>query len=89
MNPQRLHVEYPSFASSHGLNPDWIVGFVDGEGCFHVGISRNEGTRFGYQILPELTIVQHERDLSVLYSSSMKETYPSSIASGPIWDAEW
>ncbi|RLC54843.1 MAG: endonuclease, partial [Chloroflexota bacterium] len=21
------------------LSPDWVVGFVDGEGCFYVGIN--------------------------------------------------
>ena len=67
MNPQRLQVEYPSSASKNELNPDWLVGFVDGEGCFHVGISKNNGVRFGYQILPELTVVQHQRDLALLH----------------------
>ena len=64
-NPQRLQVEYPPNLSS--LNPDWIVGFVDGEGCFHIGISKHSDLKFGYQILPELTVVQHERDLNLLY----------------------
>ena len=22
------------------LSPDWVVGFVDGEGCFYVGVNR-------------------------------------------------
>ena len=65
MNPQRLQVEYPN--SNGNLSPDWIVGFIDGEGCFHIGISKNEGVRFGYQILPELTVVQHKRDIKLLY----------------------
>jgi hypothetical protein len=65
MTPQRLHVEYPK--NEDLLNPDWIVGFIDGEGCFHIGINKNDGVKFGYQILPELTVVQHERDLSLLY----------------------
>ena len=46
---------------------EWIVGFVDGEGCFHVGISRHPELKFGYQILPELTVVQHERDIALLH----------------------
>lgn len=63
-NPQRLYVEYPSTA---GLSADWIVGFVDGEGCFHVAINKNEGMKFGYQIQPEFTVVQHKRDVNLLY----------------------
>ena len=65
MTPQRPNVESPDIGPE--LSPDWIVGFVDGEGCFHVGISRQPEMRFGYQILPELTVVQHERDIALLY----------------------
>lgn len=65
MNPQRLQVEYPN--SKENLSPDWFVGFVDGEGCFHIGINKNSGVRFGYQVLPELTVVQHNRDIKLLY----------------------
>lgn len=50
------------------LNPQWIVGFVDGEGCFHVGINKNTKMSIGYQVLPEFTVVQHERDIQVLYA---------------------
>ena len=65
MLPQRPDVGDP--ASSEKLPPDWIVGFVDGEGCFHIGISKHPELRFGYQILPELTVVQHKRDIGLLY----------------------
>ena len=65
MNPQRLQVEYPDL--SENLSPGWIAGFVDGEGCFHIGINKNNEVRFGYQILPELTVVQHKRDISLLH----------------------
>ena len=50
------------------LSPDWVVGFVDGEGCFHVSILRHPDMRTGYQVLPEFTVVQHERDLQILYA---------------------
>ena len=65
VNPQRLQVGYPD--SNASLSPDWIAGFVDGEGCFHIGISKNDGVKFGYQILPELTVVQHKRDIALLH----------------------
>ncbi len=50
------------------LDAQWIVGFVDGEGCFHVGISQHREMAQGYQVLPEFTVVQHERDVQVLYA---------------------
>ena len=49
------------------LDPHWIAGFVDGEGCFHVSINRIPEMSLGWQVLPEFRIVQHERDESTLY----------------------
>ena len=49
------------------LNPDWVVGFVDGEGCFFVGVQRNPTVKIGYQVIPEFRVVQHMRDLDVLH----------------------
>jgi hypothetical protein len=50
------------------LHAQWIVGFVDGEGCFHIALNTNRALRFGKQILPEFTVVQHKRDINLLYS---------------------
>jgi hypothetical protein len=41
---------------------------VDGEGCFHVGISVHPGMRAHRQVLPEFTVVQRERDLRLLHA---------------------
>ena len=49
------------------LSPDWVVGFVDGEGCFFVGIQRNPTVKIGFQVIPEFRVVQHKRDLDVLH----------------------
>ena len=65
MTPQRPDVG--SLNLSEKLNPDWIAGFVDGEGCFHIGISKHPELKFDHQILPELTVVQHKRDIDLLY----------------------
>jgi len=45
MTPQRPNVGNAD--SSQKLNADWIVGFVDGEGCFHIGISKHPEVSFG------------------------------------------
>ncbi len=50
------------------LSPDWVVGFVDGEGCFFVGIQRNPAVKIGLQVIPEFRVVQHYRDLDVLHA---------------------
>jgi hypothetical protein len=65
MTPQRPDVGVPNRAQK--LDPNWISGFIDGEGCFHIGISKHPELRFGHQILPELTVVQHKRDIDLLH----------------------
>jgi len=63
-NPQRLHVQpHPG-----RLEAQWVVGFVDGEGCFFVGINRHPEMTSGFQVLPEFTVVQHQRDVQLLHA---------------------
>lgn len=50
------------------LEAQWIVGFVDGEGCFHISINANNTMTTGFQVLPEFTVVQHEKDIKVLHA---------------------
>ena len=50
------------------LDAQWITGFVDGEGCFHVGINAHKEMTAGFQVLPEFTVVQHERDVQILHA---------------------
>lgn len=49
------------------LETQWVVGFIDGEGCFYIGCLKREDMTVGYQVQPELTVVQHEQDIQVLY----------------------
>jgi hypothetical protein len=44
----------------------WIVGFVDGEGCFSCPIQRNRVMRIGWQLQPVFTVVQGERSAQAL-----------------------
>ena len=50
------------------LSNEWISGFVDGEGCFHISVLKHSDMSVGYQVLPEFTVVQHERDIQILYA---------------------
>ena len=56
-----------SALSSH-LDAHWVVGFVDGEGCFYVGINPHHEMTAGFQVLPEFTVVQHQRDIQLLHA---------------------
>jgi hypothetical protein len=44
----------------------WIVGFVDGEGCFSCPIYRNPVMKIGWQCQPRFAVVQGERSVHVL-----------------------
>jgi hypothetical protein len=48
------------------LDPQWIVGFVDGEGCFSVSIFKNLTSKSGYQVFPEFVVTQGAKSLNVL-----------------------
>lgn len=49
------------------LSKDWIVGFTDGEGCFYIGINLNNSIKLKEQVLPEFKIIQHKRNIKLLY----------------------
>ena len=62
--------ENPSGAGNQQERPDyeqWVVGFVDGEGCFSVPIFKNATTKCGWQVQPEFVVVQGERSVHVLH----------------------
>nr|YP_635857.1 putative site-specific DNA endonuclease [Oltmannsiellopsis viridis]YP_635905.1 putative site-specific DNA endonuclease [Oltmannsiellopsis viridis]ABB81973.1 putative site-specific DNA endonuclease [Oltmannsiellopsis viridis]ABB82018.1 putative site-specific DNA endonuclease [Oltmannsiellopsis viridis] len=50
------------------LEPQWILGFTDGEGCFNVSIVRQKSMAMGFQVLADYTVVQHERDIQILHA---------------------
>lgn len=46
----------------------WIVGFVDGEGCFTVSIFKNPKAqrKLGWQVFPEFVVSQGEKSINAL-----------------------
>jgi LAGLIDADG endonuclease len=44
----------------------WVIGFVDGEGCFSIGVIRND-SRTGFQVFPEFVVTQGARSKQVLH----------------------
>src|SRR3989304_4111408 len=44
----------------------WVVGFIDGEGCFSVSLHKNPTTKLGWQIMPEFVATQGEKSLNAL-----------------------
>ena len=48
------------------VHPGWVVGFVDGEGCFSCSIYRNSKMTLKWQVRPAFDVVQGESSRSVL-----------------------
>lgn len=50
------------------LDPQWVVGFVDGEGCFCVSVHRSPMMRHhgGWQLQPSFHVYQHRNHRRVL-----------------------
>jgi hypothetical protein len=45
---------------------DYLAGYVDGEGSFHVAVQRNPSTRNGWQLVPEFHVSQNPERATVL-----------------------
>jgi hypothetical protein len=50
----------------HDRVPDYLAGYVDGEGSFHVAVQRNPSSRLGWQLVPEFHVSQNPERASVL-----------------------
>jgi LAGLIDADG endonuclease len=48
------------------INPNWITGFVDGEGCFLVHIGKRKNPKSGWHIQPCFQIKLHIKDKDLL-----------------------
>jgi hypothetical protein len=48
------------------INAQWIVGFVDGEGCFRASIIKNSQLKFKTQIQIKFVVTQHKRDIELI-----------------------
>lgn len=57
---------YSQLAPISVLNPFYVTGFVDGEGCFFVGISPDSRSSTGYRVKLTFQLGLHEKDLALL-----------------------
>jgi hypothetical protein len=44
----------------------WVIGYVDGEGCFSVSLIKNKTTKTGWQVFPEFVVTQGEKSVNTL-----------------------
>ena len=67
-NPSGADNQQETASPCNVLNPDWVVGFVDGEGCFSVSVHRRSMMRRhgGWQLQPAFGVYQHQDHREVL-----------------------
>src|SRR5580704_5443420 len=67
-NPTGADNQQETASPCNVLDPNWVVGFVDGEGCFSVSVHRNSlmHRHGGWQLLPVFHIYQHEDHREIL-----------------------
>ena len=56
----------PRSVENFHLDPHWITGFVDGEGCFTVSVIENKKYKIGLTLQPRFEIGLHAKDQAVL-----------------------
>jgi hypothetical protein len=53
--------------NNNKLNPSYVSGFTDAEGCFHISIVDKAGLRTGKSIRPIFQISLHKKDKALLH----------------------
>jgi hypothetical protein len=57
---------YSTQSTSNKLDPYYVTGFTDGEGCFYIGISPNSKSSSGFIIKLSFKIGLHKKDKELL-----------------------
>jgi hypothetical protein len=58
--------ERPAIKTQERLDPHWVAGFVEAEGCFSISTIKSELYKTGYQIKLHFSVVQHSRDILLM-----------------------
>ena len=61
-NKKNFLVLQPYSLENYKLDPWWVTGFCDDEGCFHVNLIENKKLKFSWRIQHRFTIVLHLKD---------------------------
>jgi hypothetical protein len=60
-------VERPKVEDQKILDPNWLVGFVEAEGCFYVDLA-SSSVKVGERVQLRFKITQHNRDVLLMKS---------------------
>lgn len=65
--PGIIPVERPKVEDQKILDPNWLVGFVEAEGCFYVDLA-SSSVKVGERVQLRFKITQHNRDVLLMKS---------------------
>jgi hypothetical protein len=63
-----IPVPRPIFAEQQIKDPNWLAGFVSGEGCFMIKVIKSSSNFVGCQVKLVFQITQHSRDTQLMKS---------------------
>jgi len=61
-----ISIVRPIFFTKNIPDPNWLAGFVSGEGNFDITIHLSKRNKIGYQVQLRFRIGQHERELKLM-----------------------
>ena len=64
--PDIVPVKRPVVLDQEIRDPDWLAGFVSGEGCFFIQMASSSTYRTGFQVKLIFQVVQHVKDEALL-----------------------
>lgn len=64
--PDTLPAIRPNFIVGSIPDPNWLVGFAEGESCFFISVYKSVKSKLGFAVQLVLRITQHSRDRELL-----------------------
>jgi len=61
-------VSRPSTNKNKIEDPNWLAGFISGEGCFFIDIYKSQTNKIGSAVRLKFLISQHKRDIDIMKS---------------------
>lgn len=66
--PNVIPASRPIVDLATDIDPNWLAGFTEGEGCFFVQLMKSKTHKAGVQVLLQFRLTQHLRDQALLNS---------------------
>ena len=64
--PNTVAVPRPQISFKGILDPNWLSGFSEGEGCFYISVYKSSKSKVGLAVQLVFKITQHSRDIQLL-----------------------